>query len=75
MSSNVEYISNLVLDYLKKRPESGDTLRGIAEMWLEYAKVEAAVRDISLVLDSLVEQGRLRVIQNTSGINIYKLNE
>jgi hypothetical protein len=46
-----------VLDYLKSRPQSQDTLVGIVEWWLLEQQIVASVVSVQEVLETLVSRG------------------
>lgn len=50
-------ISKKILDYLKKNPDTGDTLEGITEWWLESERVDQAVEEVAEVLEALIKKG------------------
>ncbi len=63
-------IARMILDYLRKNPNSGDTLEGISKWWLEYEKIDSAMDEVSLVLEKLIKEGKVkrRVINRDSPI-------
>jgi Fe2+ or Zn2+ uptake regulation protein len=74
MSKNTDTVSLAIINHLKKNPDAGDTLEGIADWWLELERIDTARYEISRILDTLVENGTLRVIETISGVKIYKIN-
>ena len=72
LTEGQEKIAKLILDYLRKHPDSADTLRGIAEYWVGFAQVDGSVEEVEHVLGSLVEDGNL-VSTERSGIRYYRL--
>ena len=74
MPKNFETISLAIINHLKKNPDAGDTLEGIADWWLEIERIDTAVHEISRILEVLVVNGTLRVIETISGEKIYKIN-
>ena len=73
MKEKTEEISRMILDYLRRNPAAGDTLEGIARWWLEFEKIETSVNDVANVLESLVEQGRVRIIERKGGNAAYAI--
>lgn len=69
-----EELACRLLGYLEKNPDAGDTLEGIASWWLEQQRVEQVVDEVADALDSLVEEGVVRVYKLQSGTSIYKIN-
>lgn len=47
----------MILDYLRKNPDAGDTLEGITRWWLHSEKIESLVDDVSIALESLIKEG------------------
>jgi hypothetical protein len=60
----------MILDYIRANPGAGDTLEGIAKWWLETQRIESSVDEVADALESLVEQGTLR-IRETEGGRIF----
>ncbi len=63
-------VTSKILDYLRKNPDAGDTLEGISKWWLEYEKIDSAMDEVSLVLEKLIKEGKVkrRVINRDSPI-------
>jgi len=70
-----EELARLLLDYLEKNPDAGDTLEGIANWWLEQQRVEQVVDDVAEALDYLVKIGVVQVHKLHGGVPIYKVKE
>lgn len=70
-----EELARLLLDYLEKNPDAGDTLEGIANWWLEQQRVEQVVDEVAEALDYLVKIGVVKVHKLHDGIPIYKVKE
>ena len=70
-----EKISKVTLDYLRKRPNSGDTLEGITKWWLERGWTEIATEDAAEVLENLLKKGKVRTYTNKDGTTFYKIAE
>jgi hypothetical protein len=67
-----EEISKMILDYLRKNPDAGDTLEGISRWWLN-CKVDSSVDEVSDTLEILIKEGFLKK-QMINGDNpIYKI--
>jgi hypothetical protein len=68
-----EDIARMILDYLRKNPDAGDTLEGITRWWLHLEKIESSVDGVSSVLEILVK-GRKVKRQIIKGYTpIYKI--
>lgn len=57
MNNTKEDIARMILDYLRKNPDAGDTLEGITRWWLHSEKIESLVDDVSIALESLIKEG------------------
>ena len=75
MVSKKEQISRMILDYLRRNPEAGDTLEGIAKWWLETERIESSVEGVADALESLVEQGKIRIVDRKDGSTGYALGD
>ncbi len=52
-----EDIARIILNYLSKNPDAGDTLEGISRWWLNREKIDVAVDEIAGVLEALIKEG------------------
>ncbi len=69
-----ERIARRILSYLMNRPESKDTIEGIAEWWLERAYIEESVDMVSHGLSLLCSQGLVVKEKGAGTSPYYKLN-
>lgn len=60
----------MILNYLRRNPDAGDTLEDIAKWWLEMERIESSVDEVADVLESLVKQGMVN-IRESKGSNIF----
>jgi len=67
--------SEMILNYLRKNPDAGDTLEGITRWWLEQEKIEISVDRAVEALESLVQKGEIRVQKVKGGSTFYKVNK
>jgi len=65
----------MILDYLQKNPDAGDTLEGIARWWLEPARIESSVDEVADALESLIQKGIIRMHKLKDGTTFYKSNK
>jgi len=65
----------MILNYLRKNPDAGDTLEGITRWWLEQEKIEISVDRVVEALESLVQKGEIRVQKVKGGSTFYKVNK
>jgi hypothetical protein len=70
-----EILSQKILNYLKKHPEAGDTLEGIANWWLVQQRIEEMVDEVAAALDNLIEKGSIQALESQSGVTIYKVKK
>jgi Fe2+ or Zn2+ uptake regulation protein len=67
-----EEISEQILKYLQKNPDSGDTLEGIAKFWLGFERIDQYVDKVKDALEGLVKKGLIRRLEAQGGKPIYK---
>ncbi len=73
VNNTKEDVTRMVLDYLRKNLEAGDTLEGISRWWLETERVNRSVDEVSNVLEALNRKG-IVTRQDVRGSNpIYKI--
>ena len=75
MNHEEEKISRMIISYLRRNLEAGDTLEGITKWWLEREKIEHSVDEVANVLEDLTEAGIIKMYESRSGIIFYKINE
>ena len=61
MEKKTEKISRMILDYLRKNPDAGDTLEGITRWWLNMERIDLSVKEVAQALESLMEQGVITI--------------
>jgi len=69
-----EKITKMILNYLRKNRDAGDTLDGITRWWLELEKIEISVDDVVSALESLIQKGLIRRYKTKGGSTFYKIN-
>lgn len=70
-----EELSQMILNYLQKRPDAADTLEGITRWWLEFQRVELSANDVKDALESLVQKGIIRIFKAKNGSTFYKIDK
>ncbi|MHC4086025.1 MAG: hypothetical protein ACYSWZ_00805 [Planctomycetota bacterium] len=75
METKTEYISRMILDYIRKNPDTGDTLEGIVKWWLELARIESSVDEVADALENLIQKGIIRIRKLKDGTAFYKINK
>lgn len=68
-------ISRMILNYLRKNPDAGDTLRGIMSWWLGLERIEISGDEIANVLESLIKKGLIRKYKTKGSATFYKINK
>lgn len=66
-------ISQHILNYLRKNPDSADTLEGISAWWLLSERVNDAVNNVADALESLIKGGSIVRLKLKNGKIVYKL--
>jgi hypothetical protein len=69
----MEQISRMILDYLSKNLEAGDTLEGITKWWMNDQKIEFSTKEVVETLKNLVRKGLIRAHDSKCGTTFYKI--
>ena len=75
MNEKQEKISGVILNYLQRNPDAGDTLEGIVKWWMGFENIESSVEDVADVLESLLQKGIIRMHKLKDGTTFYKINK
>jgi hypothetical protein len=75
MKDENQRLSEIIVDYLRKNPEAGDTLAGITRWWLEMEWIDQAVDKVEAALDKLRREGVVRKYKRRGGTTFYKINK
>ena len=67
--------SRMIMKYLRKNPDAGDTLEGITRWWLELERIELSVDEIAAILKSLTKKGLIKMHKTKGGTIFYKIND
>jgi len=70
-----EKISSMILNYLRKNPEAGDTLEGITKWWIGLEKIELSVDEVAYALDNLMNKDLIRTHKIRGGVTFYKVKK
>jgi hypothetical protein len=73
-NSKKEKLSEMILEYLRKHPDAGDTLEGITKWWLEFERISVSVDEVSSVLRNLERHGNITTYSSRSGAVFYKIS-
>ncbi|MCP4367940.1 MAG: hypothetical protein GY797_07485 [Deltaproteobacteria bacterium] len=67
----------MILNYLRKNPNAGDTLEGISKWWLNLEKIDVTVDEVSEVLETLTKEGKVKrhVIDGDNPIYVLEKEE
>ncbi len=68
-------VTSKILDYLRKNPDAGGTLEGIAKWWLEMERVNHGVEQVSKALDEMIREGKVEKQVINGEISIYKISK
>ncbi len=63
----------MILDYLRKNPDAGDTLEGVSKWWLNFEKIDVTVDEISDVMETLSMEGIIEKQVLSGDAAIYKV--
>ncbi len=75
MHNTKEDTARMILDYLRRNPEAGDTIEGISKWWLNREKIDVTVDEISIALEKLITKGTIEK-QSVNGENsIYRISK
>ena len=75
MNNKEERISELILNYLRKNPDAGDTVEGISNWWLEMERIDYTIDSVKDALKVLLKNGTVKEHKSREGTIIYKVNE
>ena len=75
MNNKEERISELILNYLRKNPDAGDTVEGISNWWLEIERIDYTIESVKDALKVLIQNGTVKEHKSREGTTIYKVNE
>ena len=75
VNQRAEQISKMILDYLRRNTDAGDTLAGVARWWLEIERIESSVDEVAEALESLMRKGLIRKHKAGEGTVLYKINQ
>ncbi len=75
MNNSKEGVARMILDYLRKNPDAGDSLEGISRWWINREKVDISVDEISEILENLIKEGKVKKQVMNGGNPIYMLEK
>lgn len=67
-------ISELILSYLRKNIDAGDTLEGIINYWVVSEIIDISLSNVTLAVEDLLKKGLIRK-QTIAGENIFKIKK
>jgi len=70
-----EKISGMIINYLRKNPDAGDTLEGIVKWWLGFESIESSMDDVVGVLETLIRKKAISMYSIADGTTFYKVNK
>lgn len=75
MNNRQAELPKMILNYLQKNPEAGDTLEGITKWWIGLEKIEFSVDEVAYALDKLKKKGLIRTCKSRGGITFYMVKK
>jgi hypothetical protein len=75
MNERQEKISEMILNYLQRNPDAGDTLEGIVKWWMGFENIESSIEDVADVLETLIQKREIRMYDIVDGTTFYKVNK
>ncbi len=63
----------MILNYLRKNRDAGDTLEGNTRWWLESESISISVNDVESAVESLVERGIVSRKEIGNSNFVYKI--
>ncbi len=67
----------MILNYLRKNPNAGDTLEGISKWWLNLEIIDVKVDEVSEVLEALIRESKVKrqVIEGDNPVYLVEKEE
>ncbi len=75
MNERQEKISGIIINYLRRNPDAGDTLEGIVKWWLGFESIESSMDDVMGVLETLIRKKAISMHSIADGTTFYKVNK
>ncbi len=75
VNEKTDQLAKMILNYLRRNPDAGDTLEGIAKWWLETERIEYSVDAVADTLESLVELGVIGIRESKGGKIFYAISK
>ena len=70
-----ERVKKMILNYLQKNPEAGDSLEGITRWWLQMERLEISVNEVTDALAILLQKKLVKVQKVPGSALIYRIND
>ena len=75
MNKKQEKISGVILNYLQRNPDAGDTLEGIVNWWMGFESIESSVEEVADILDGLIQERTITMHNIADGTTFYRYNK
>lgn len=75
MNEKQEKISRMILNYLQRNPDAGDTLEGIVKWWMGFERIESSIEDVVDVLEILIQKQEICTYDIVDGTTLYKVSK
>jgi len=68
-------ISEQILDYLRKNPDAGDTLEGVASWWMLRQQVQESLTAVQQAIEKLKTKGLISECMTPDKRTVYVAND
>lgn len=75
MNEEQEKTSEMILNYLRRNPDAGDTLEGIVKWWVGFESIELSIDSVVDVLETLIQEKAINMYITADGTAFYKFNK
>lgn len=70
-----EKTSEMILNYLRRNPDAGDTLEGIVQWWMGFENIELSMDSVVDGLETLMQEKAVNMYITADGTAFYKVNK
>jgi len=67
-----EAVAAKIFEYIKKNPDAGDTLEEVAQWWKGIQAIDPDVDRLTLALEKLENEGRIKKLEYGEGVFTFK---
>jgi len=69
--NEITQLASEIVSYLDHHPQAADSAKGIAQWWLKRQRLSIAVDNVSLALELLCHEGKIKKNRSASGDVVY----